>query len=331
MHQVLRDRLIQEFANGPLAAVAAEIVALSEPAARIAAVPHRDRLPIGASRLAGGPDLPEAWAWPETSGRPLAFLAQIDLSELPLGIDWPVPSRGFLYVFLEDDEPGSGVPHRVLHFAGERHELRSRPLPEGRCEPAGLLCNVPLRLTFDVTLMLPELETIWAVPSGEYPMVTTGTVVQLPEDRTYEEECYRISQLPEFRFVENTRMFGGPSSDDQRFEAIMWDVGFGEFIVFAPQSIAEFESRFQDWRAGDPERALRVEKQLSRFAEFKSRQQQLLIEARHWTRLLEVGSLQIDKGSEFLWWDAGSIEILGDRRKMQNEDFSGTYCCIHSS
>jgi hypothetical protein len=70
----------------------------------------------GGSKICGRPDLPKSVAWPAfEDGRPLAFLAQIDLTEVgKLGN--PVcglPSGGLLSVFSAWGwmEPGDGDPH----------------------------------------------------------------------------------------------------------------------------------------------------------------------------------------------------------------------------
>lgn len=63
----------------------------------------------GRSRLGGLPDMPESLSWPEWQDRPLAFLAQIDLGELPpesgeLGL----PSSGLLFFFYDSQQEAWG-------------------------------------------------------------------------------------------------------------------------------------------------------------------------------------------------------------------------------
>src|SRR5262245_58266351 len=57
---------------------------------------------VGVSCLGGAPDAPPGFTWPTHDGGPLAFLAQIDLGEVP---DFPgrdlLPAAGRLYFFYE--------------------------------------------------------------------------------------------------------------------------------------------------------------------------------------------------------------------------------------
>jgi uncharacterized protein YwqG/predicted DNA-binding protein (MmcQ/YjbR family) len=59
------------------------------------------RLPLGQTKIGGRPDLPQGSAWPTyRDGRPLAFLAQINLAELPeAGKLRSLPTRGLLSFF----------------------------------------------------------------------------------------------------------------------------------------------------------------------------------------------------------------------------------------
>jgi alpha-tubulin suppressor-like RCC1 family protein len=56
---------------------------------------------VGDSRLGGNPDLASGTPWPQVDGRPLAFVAQLDLAELaPLGCAPPLPADGLLSLFV---------------------------------------------------------------------------------------------------------------------------------------------------------------------------------------------------------------------------------------
>lgn len=90
-----------------------------------------EKLPIGASRMGGVPDLPEGFDWPRHGDRPLDFLCQIDLSEVqrhgPL-ID--LPQEGWLAFFYDNKEqpwghdPNTRDQWRVAFFDVGPKELR---------------------------------------------------------------------------------------------------------------------------------------------------------------------------------------------------------------
>lgn len=66
-----------------------------------AAAPGGTSARVGDSRLGGDPDLASGTPWPQVDGRPLAFVAQLDLAELtPLGCAPPLPADGLLSLFV---------------------------------------------------------------------------------------------------------------------------------------------------------------------------------------------------------------------------------------
>lgn len=61
---------------------------------------EEENLALGQSKIGGSPDLPEGWAFPLFDGKPVAFLAQVNLAEIPETIRKnPLPSVGVLYLF----------------------------------------------------------------------------------------------------------------------------------------------------------------------------------------------------------------------------------------
>ncbi len=119
--------------------------------------PHAKTPPLGASRFGGWPDLPVGTDWPRWQGRPMAFLAQIELAHAhAMQPGLRLPGQGLLLFFLgcgEDsyapegdtrprhmvhvmagtEVPGGGA-WSVLHADGstplQRQALATQPLPE---------------------------------------------------------------------------------------------------------------------------------------------------------------------------------------------------------
>ncbi|HEU0301455.1 MAG TPA: YwqG family protein [Longimicrobium sp.] len=112
----------------------------------------------GQSRIGGVPDLPESLPWPEDStGRTrLAFLLQINFSELPVFAGTPFPRRGMLYLFGGADGENMG---RVMVYTGSEPLLPTDP-PSGKpYTDHGYDDLVPHRLGFQVAPDVPRWAT----------------------------------------------------------------------------------------------------------------------------------------------------------------------------
>ncbi|MBL8164081.1 MAG: DUF1963 domain-containing protein [Anaerolineae bacterium] len=102
---------------------------------------------LGQSKIGGLPHLPAHWNYPHFEDKPLGFLAQINLAEIPNELQLaPLPSTGILYFFslyglIRDDgylgpdlpwergeEPGFT---QVLYFDGPTTALIRQPKLEG--------------------------------------------------------------------------------------------------------------------------------------------------------------------------------------------------------
>ncbi|HKP88908.1 MAG TPA: YwqG family protein [Thermoleophilaceae bacterium] len=161
--------LIEQAVSGPLAPVADDTRTAVLPSIRLLRAEPGDL--VQGNRIGGEPDLPLGVDWPEWQGRPLAFLAQIELGAIPdvqPGRDL-LPAGGQL-AFFYDAEPerqpwgfdpadrGSG---RVIHVpagaAVERHEAPARLPRENLYEPGDLVPRVELTLPWPDAPAAPDL------------------------------------------------------------------------------------------------------------------------------------------------------------------------------
>jgi uncharacterized protein YwqG len=78
-------------------------------------------MPVGATKLGGEPDAPPDFEWPIRKERPLGFIAQINLSEIPVISGSLVPAKGLLSFFYDDQvwgfDPNDKDGFKVFYFA----------------------------------------------------------------------------------------------------------------------------------------------------------------------------------------------------------------------
>ncbi len=82
--------------------------------------------------------MPEDLSWPHDEGRPLAFLCQISLAELPdISPDPGYPKSGFLFFFYDQQQgawgfdPANKPKWRVVHSSDVAPDIPPRVAPQG--------------------------------------------------------------------------------------------------------------------------------------------------------------------------------------------------------
>ncbi|WP_439627896.1 DUF1963 domain-containing protein [Gemmata sp.] len=135
------------------------VLGLARPAVNFVAKRTAEaKIPVGASKFGGGPDLPAGAKWPVYRGAPLSFLAQINLAELaPSPACRELPSSGVLSVFCyyDPDEGNDAFPKgswKLLHFPDASKLTRNLP-PE--------VSFSPCRLVFTECLTVPDPDSPW--------------------------------------------------------------------------------------------------------------------------------------------------------------------------
>lgn len=144
-----------------------KLAQLAAASAKIVAKQAAEPLPIGASRFGGAPDVPPGFRWPTRAGRPLSFLAQIDLEELRHP---ELPSGGWIAFFYDWTEQPWGFDPKdsggasVVYFTGDRSSLQSLLQPQGAGDDGVFR---PCRLSFADAVDLPhEWDSIVLAETG---------------------------------------------------------------------------------------------------------------------------------------------------------------------
>lgn len=143
-----------------------DILTLSRPAIRLVTkATAQEEIAPGQSRIGGVPDLPESWAWPAFEDKPMAFLAQLNLAEIPADVHVELlPSTGILYVFSmlgrqtedgdHDGDCHEGSDHPGISqilYCEEHHARLTR-----RSRPQGIRTFDPAAVSYHRKLSLPS-------------------------------------------------------------------------------------------------------------------------------------------------------------------------------
>lgn len=125
-----------------------ELIALLRPAIALTAMPADDtQIPIGASKFGGAPDVPEGFEWPMWDGKPLGFLAQINLEEVaPYDVETLLPDQGILLFFQRYRGGFFSVDSKTYVQYVEGESVRPS-LPPSKFDPKEAWQIPPCRIT----------------------------------------------------------------------------------------------------------------------------------------------------------------------------------------
>ncbi|MBA4186396.1 MAG: hypothetical protein C0467_00105 [Planctomycetaceae bacterium] len=157
--------LLNKIQLSELTAQADKILALARPALTCKSTRTADaKIPVGASKLSGLPDLPPKAAWPVFQGEPLHFLAQFNLAELSKSLACrELPNTGLISIFsvYDEDEGNDDFPKgswRLFYFPDTSKLARSLSDPGSTFRSC--------RLEFQETLSLPAWDSPWKKELG---------------------------------------------------------------------------------------------------------------------------------------------------------------------
>ncbi len=172
---------LQEQIDGNSSLSELSLPAIARPSVRLSTerVPN-DQISLGASRIGGSPDTPPGFQWPRwipaksrndkfglpwnpDRPAPLGFIAQIDLSSIPI-LDDSLPSAGWLYFFYDryceawGFDPNDRGCCRVLYMNCDRSLLQREVSPiDAEAEHTAESCAVECRLELTLPDDLPGI------------------------------------------------------------------------------------------------------------------------------------------------------------------------------
>lgn len=295
--------------KNPSPEVVKAVKRFSKPCLAIIDVERQKKLPLGASKFGGLPDLPCDIKWPivkddeDYDPEAFAFIAQINLADLPRNQDYlDLPENGWLYFFVDDGT--APVECRVFYAPGDE-KLRSRKFPKG-FEVAGYLhdsimfidnfCGEISQTTYRQCAMRFK-ETFhfneWGVDLGLSDDLL---------DRVQEPDL-----LPDF----TSKLFGNQSNwdSDARYTAYFHTIGRKDFHYISHRAPDEIENL--------------KEENIEFLKDWHARRDYHEAEVQKWKPLLRIGS---HFEALFCWFDAGHLEFFIHEDDLKNRDFSNVYC-----
>ncbi len=251
-----REELRQRLRQSGLGRVEDVLMERARYAIRLTLTPTtEDAVPVGASKMGGQPDLPTHVPWPEVSGRPMAFIAQINLQEAaPYDIEGILPSDGLLSFFVDDpddvyddeafeDDPSDAPTCRVLYLDEDDCATLTR-----QRWPSALLEN------YLYTSAAIGMRVVGTLPDSKLPSIRTLLTEQ--ERQSYWD--VRVGTIREsagdWHWLLGYASAQGESPELAHFASLQkwgvdWDTLTQALDGFGDQALAErVEREGADWR-----------------------------------------------------------------------------------
>lgn len=293
-----KEDLAKQLSDAGMAAIAAEVAAVSREAFRIQTSAATDEtLPIGASKLGGLPDLPANIGWPDCEGAPLAFIGQISLREIPSPS--PLPRDGIVSFFYDNAQSAWGFDpkdqssFRVLYFPMPE-ELRRAHSPV-KDEPPSLLQKIKgsSRKRSEFYFQIFAVRRLAFVPFQSIP-----------------DPCAKLLERA-LRELEDQDMYANFFDDYSHQGPAHQLLGWPTLI----QNEMELECQMvtNGIYMGDTS----GHKHLRRAELEKSKQD--------WTLLLQVDS---DDDAQMMWGDAGMLYFWIRRQDLERAVFDSVWCIL---
>lgn len=273
--------------------VARELIAGSRPAIAINREPvNDDDIPLGVSKLGGMPDLPQGTSWPRRDGRPLAFLGQFALADVPRleGQAEELPTGGLLSVFYDAVEQPWGFDPKdkggavMLYWESPRDLARTSP-PEGAYGED------------------EEYDSPFTACRVQYEVITTYPEIGLGAIRSDDGEAI----LGLYSEVVHAGQ-GDEDSPRHQFLGLplaIQSAEMGEECQMASNGIY----------LGDGDIAKKD----------RARAKELKAGAKDWMLLLQIDS---DDAAGWMWGDVGIIYFWIRRQDLASRDFSKAWCVL---
>lgn len=288
---------------------------------------------IGGSRLGGQPDLPPRFSWPSWQGKPQAFLAQIDLAELPSFPDRDLlPTSGRLYFFYDADRECWG--HDQAHRGSAAVIYDSTPT--NRLSPCWTATSEGLRMpppslavtSFDPIQTAPGIDALaleWVGLSGREVGCYVGAIeaADLAAGLIRKEGSRVAPSTPD------------PGDDDEiSWEELSWAHGYEEDGADPAEVVVENGPFHQ--LLGHPRGAQGAMEWTCALTHSRvycvdaddygnARPDALKAEADDWRLLLQLDS---DERLGWSWGDFGRVYYWIRRESLANRQFDGAWLVL---
>ena len=247
----------------------------------------------GTTRLGGWPDLPADQEWPEWEGRPMAFLAQVNLAEMhAVESRLRLPATGLLSFFMGCDDES----YEHDDFGKE-------------CYLVGLMLGTdPQHVGGWKVIYTPDVSAVsqCTLDANPLPQLFKPCICKpkagtkcLPDEESAPYQAIELKPEEREKYHRLLAKIGG--NEDHRWTNQL--AGYPTLIQGGPvEHACEMATRGQNpYNLADKKTAKA---------------------STRWVLLLQLVS---DDNADFLWGDGGHIYFYGDREKMARGDFSETW------